>query len=118
MKGGPTQISFRGGNAATGVTSVVSTMKKEEMELKGKILALLLVAIMLTGCASTLTTTQRGALYGGAIGTTVGTIAGAAAGAPLVGLAVGGTVGALTGAVIGDVIENNRTPARKVQPTR
>lgn len=86
--------------------------------MKRKIFALLLVAVLLTGCASTLTTTQRGALYGGAIGSTVGTVAGAAAGVPLVGLAVGGTVGALTGAVIGDVIENNKAPARKIQPTR
>lgn len=84
--------------------------------MKGKLLVILALAVLLAGCASNLSTTQRGALYGGAIGSAIGVIAGSTVGEPIVGLAIGGTIGALGGAVIGDLIQNGQL--RKPQMTR
>ncbi len=61
-----------------------------------KALAIMVVALVFSGCAGMSPTEQR-VLSGGAIGASGGTLIGWAAGSPAIGAAVGGGVGMLGG---------------------
>ncbi len=61
-----------------------------------KTLAIMVAALVVSGCAGMSTTEQR-VLSGGAIGASGGTLIGWAAGSPAIGAAVGGGAGMLGG---------------------
>jgi len=63
-----------------------------------KTLAIMVIALALSGCAGMSPTEQR-VLSGGAIGASGGTLIGMAAGSPAIGAAVGGGAGLLGGLV-------------------
>ena len=61
-----------------------------------KTLAIMVAALVFSGCAG-MSTTQQRVLSGGAIGASGGTLIGWAAGSPAIGAAVGGGAGMLGG---------------------
>ena len=63
-----------------------------------KTLAVVLLLMVISGCAG-MTPTQQRVLSGGAIGASGGALIGAAAGSPAIGAAVGGGAGLLGGLV-------------------
>jgi hypothetical protein len=75
--------------------------KREQIMIKTKILALLVVAGFLGGCEN-MTTGQKGALTGAALGTGIGMVAGGSFGAVVGAGLIGGAAGYITGSAIGD----------------
>lgn len=69
--------------------------------------AIVLVAIVLPGCATT-HTGQDGAVIGGLLGATAGAIIGNQSGDAGEGALIGAGIGAITGGIIGDSQENTR----------
>ncbi len=72
-----------------------------------KIILLIMVAVMLLGGCSGMSTTEQRVLSGSAIGAGSGTLIGWAAGGPLVGAAVGAGAGAV-GGVLYDNYQKSR----------
>lgn len=71
-----------------------------------RIVMVLGLAVAVAGCASPLTTREKGALAGGAIGAGSGALIGSASGGKAgTGALIGAGVGALSGALIGDAIQ-------------
>ncbi len=71
---------------------------------------LTLLALLLTGLMVGCTTTQQGAVAGGAIGAGTGAIIGHQSGHGGEGALIGGAVGAISGGLIGHEIDKSRQP--------
>ncbi len=65
------------------------------------------LAVVLTGCATPLSTREKGALAGGAIGAGAGAAIGSTTGHTGTGALIGAGVGALSGTLIGDAMQAN-----------
>lgn len=74
------------------------------------------LAVAITGCASPLTTREKGALAGGAIGAGTGALIGSQTGHAGTGALIGGGIGALSGALIGDAIQGAEDRAQAALP--
>lgn len=71
---------------------------------------LLAAALFLAGCASDLTTREKGTLGGAALGAGTGAIIGSATGHSGTGALIGAGLGALTGAIVGDALQAREQP--------
>lgn len=80
-------------------------VKKQGGQLKKK--AILLIAIILSGCSEPINNTTKGAITGTAIGSGLGAIIGGATGHAGPGTAVGAGVGAVTGTLIGALFDSS-----------
>ncbi len=80
-----------------------------------RIISILLVLAVFTGIIviSGCTTTQKGALVGGAVGAGSGAIIGHQAGDSGRGALIGAGIGALTGALVGDFVDNYEVDVRR-----
>jgi len=85
-----------------------------------KIVWCMVAGLVLAGCASELTTREKGAVTGAAIGAGTGAIIGSQTGKGGAGAVIGGAIGAVSGAVIGDAIqtEQQRRQAQSPAPPR
>ncbi|MBI2457804.1 MAG: glycine zipper 2TM domain-containing protein [candidate division NC10 bacterium] len=72
-----------------------------------QIVIVLAVALAVAGCATPLTTREKGALTGGAIGAGAGAAIGSTTGHAGTGALIGAGVGAVSGALIGDAMQAN-----------
>lgn len=72
-----------------------------------QIVIVLAVALAVAGCATPLTTREKGALTGGAIGAGAGAVIGSTTGHAGTGALIGAGVGAVSGALIGDAMQAN-----------
>jgi hypothetical protein len=84
-------------------------------KLIGKIAVLLILPLMMTGCAtdSGLTERETGGLAGAALGAGIGALAGSATGHAGVGTAIGAGAGLLTGAVAGEMARRQKEQTKK-----
>jgi len=73
-----------------------------------RICAVLLIGVMISGCATSLNETQTGALAGTALGAGLGAIVGESVGKGGAGTAIGAGAGALTGALIGEGMRRSK----------
>ncbi len=67
----------------------------------------LVLALLVAGCSTPLTTREKGALAGGAIGAGAGAAIGSASGNAATGALIGAGVGVVGGALIGDALQAN-----------
>jgi len=83
--------------------------------LMKKLAAILILPLMLTGCAtdSGLTERETGGLAGAALGAGIGAIAGSATGHAGVGTAIGAGAGLLTGAIAGEMARRQKEQTKK-----
>lgn len=70
-------------------------------------LLFVLLAIIVTGCSTPLSTREKGAIAGGAIGAGAGAAIGSTSGHAGTGALIGAGVGAVSGALIGDAMQAN-----------
>ncbi len=85
-----------------------------------KMLALVLLVVMVSGCATSLNETQSGALAGTALGAGLGAIIGNQTGHAGAGTAIGAGAGALAGGLIGEGMRRKKTkqPVQYQQPAQ
>lgn len=85
--------------------------------MKKYITLLAIVSLMLSGCSSLQTKTEKGAAYGAAGGAVAGALVGQLVGrdtkATLIGAAVGAAVGGLAGAGVGKMMDNQERDLRQ-----
>jgi len=87
--------------------SIVAAMNEKGPAMNKIVLsALLLVAVIVSGCNTT--PTQDGAIVGGAMGAGLGAIVGHQSGRQGEGALIGAGVGAITGAIVGDQVDESR----------
>ncbi|RJP67839.1 MAG: hypothetical protein C4532_13905 [Candidatus Abyssobacteria bacterium SURF_17] len=92
-------------------------LRKEGMAMKQKVafaVVALFLAFLVASC--TTTTTESGALAGGALGAGTGAIIGHQVGRGIEGALIGGAVGAVSGGLIGHEIDRTRTSAAYPPP--
>ena len=82
--------------------------------IPNRLLVVLYVAVAVAGCATPLTTREKGALAGGAIGAGAGAAIGSTTGHTGTGALLGAGLGAVSGALIGDAMQANE--ARQAAP--
>ncbi|MBI4639394.1 MAG: hypothetical protein HY731_01800 [Candidatus Tectomicrobia bacterium] len=76
--------------------------------------AIILIAVMLTGCAGgPLSIREQFAYGGGALGAAAGAIIGAASGSAATGAVIGGPIGAIGGYLIGDSLQGGTFSSRR-----
>ncbi len=77
----------------------------------------LVLALLVAGCSTPLSTREKGALAGGAIGAGAGAAIGSASGNAATGALIGAGVGVVSGALIGDAMQaNEQKPAAPPPP--
>lgn len=82
-----------------------------------RMILILGLAVIATGCSSPLTTREKGTVAGGAIGAGTGALIGSQVGRTGTGALIGAGIGAVSGAVIGDAIQGaEQKAAQKAAP--
>lgn len=85
--------------------------------MKGKMVYLLVAAVVMAGCAQPMSKTQKGAAVGTGVGAATGAVAGQVIGGDtegtLIGAAIGAAVGGLAGGSIGRMMDNQEAAFRQ-----
>jgi hypothetical protein len=80
---------------------------QSQRETRHSVLLLVVIALVVAGCSTPLSTREKGALAGGAIGAGAGAAIGSASGNTGTGALIGAGVGVVGGALIGDAMQAN-----------